>query len=287
MEVNLVRNDYIVKRLSEVPDIDLSVLQLSLSERALDYFCFKDISSFKCEFIGSYYKKNFVNLRCFDLLLQIPSELFRNNKYNNLESLLNRNSRIIQDFLDISTTFKSTINNGYNEINFNNTTIRIIPSCYQYYNSTEFFVFIDPEHKKLNTLLHPLGSYLRYTIHQQTKNNKITELSKLIRMWRDRQNLIWNGHNMDKWILSFIREWTKNNDLYCYHDYMVLEFFIYLIKRTEKNFFYSYLFKENLYPIVAIKNDVEKSLKLIYEAVNSLKQGDKSNSSLIWSSLIG
>jgi hypothetical protein len=195
--------------------------QLNADFRALD-------SKFANRFyVGSYGRGTAIpSVSDVDVLYELPAALYP--RYNSYEG--NGQSALLAAVrASLQRTYPSSAVAGDGQvvaINFDdNTRFEVLPA---FFNTASKYTFADANGGGSWRECNPKQEMEFFATRNAACNANLVELSRMVRAWRDCNNVPMRGMLIDTLTYQFIESWAHRKQAYFYYDLMTRDFFAFL-----------------------------------------------------------
>lgn len=186
-----------------------------------------------------------------DLLLELPVSVYHQyNAYsgNKQSSLLNAVRSAIR------TTYKTSDVFGDGQVVVvafdDGVTYEVLPA---FVNTEGGYTFADANGGGAWRACKPKQEMESFAQRNRDCNGNLVELARMVRAWRDRNNVPMNGMLIDTLAYQFIGGWQHRDKSYVYYDYLTRDFFGYLAAQPAAQSYWlapgsgSYVYRKGLF----------------------------------------
>lgn len=170
-----------------------------------------------------------------DLLVELPASVY--HQYNGYAG--NKQSSFLSAVRSaIQTTYPSSSISGDGQvvvISFtDNVTYEVLPA---FLGDKGGYIFADTNNGGSWRSCWPKQEMTAFAERDAACNKNLVELSRMVRAWRDTNNVPMNGMLIDTFAYQFINTWPYREKSYLYYDYMTRDFFNFLANQnTEQTY---------------------------------------------------
>lgn len=178
-------------------------------------------------YVGSYGRcTDNIEVSDIDLLVILPSSVYTqydNYRYNGQSALLQavKNS--------ISNTYSQTkmrADGQVVQVEFSDMTFEVVP-CFEYSDGT--FCYPDTNGGGSWRTMNPRAEIRAIQSRNQETNQNMSALSRMIRSWKNYNNVSIKGITIDILAHRFLRDYQYKSNTSVYYDYLTRDFFAYLM----------------------------------------------------------
>lgn len=178
-------------------------------------------------YVGSYGRcTDNIEVSDIDLLVILPSSVYTqydNYRYNGQSALLQavKNS--------ISNTYSQTkmrADGQVVQVEFSDMTFEVVP-CFEYSDRT--FCYPDTNGGGSWRTMNPRAEIRAIQSRNQETNQNMSALSRMIRSWKNYNNVSIKGITIDILAHRFLRDYQYKSNTSVYYDYLTRDFFAYLM----------------------------------------------------------
>lgn len=178
-------------------------------------------------YVGSYGRcTDNIDVSDIDLLVILPWSVY--NQYNNYR--YNGQSALLQAVKNsISSTYKQTkmrADGQVVQVEFTDMTFEVVP-CFEYSDGT--FCYPDTNGGGTWRTMNPRAEITAVQSHNKETNQNMSALSRMVRSWKDYNNVSIKGVTIDILVHRFLRDYQYKSNSSVYYDYMTRDFFAYLM----------------------------------------------------------
>lgn len=178
-------------------------------------------------YVGSYGRSTAIpSVSDVDLLYELPSELYArfNGHAGNGQSALLAYVRA-----SIKKTYSITEIGGDGQVvvlRFDDgVKFEVLPA---FLNTEGGYTFADTNNGGSWRSCKPKQELAAFSTRNSACNGNLVELARMVRAWRDRNNVSMSGMLIDTLAYQFIDGWTYKDKSYVYYDWMTRDFFSFL-----------------------------------------------------------
>lgn len=182
-------------------------------------------------YVGSYGRGTATHLSDIDILVILPKETYEridNRQGNKQSSLLQELKEVLQKTYSTSHLKSDGQVVG---INFSDgINFEIIPV---FEKTDGSFLYPDTNYGGSWKTTNPKLEINEMNYYNKLTNGNLKNLCKMIREWKEKNNVDMSGYAIDTLAYNFIKEWEYKEKSYIYYDWMTRDFFKYLSEQTE------------------------------------------------------
>lgn len=178
-------------------------------------------------YVGSYGRcTDNIEVSDIDLLVILPSSVYTqydNYRYNGQSALL----QAVKNF--ISNTYSQTkmrADGQVVQVEFSDMTFEVVP-CFEYSDGT--FCYPDTNGGGSWRTMNPRAEIRAIQSRNQETNQNMSALSRMIRSWKNYNNVSIKGITIDILAHRFLRDYQYKSNTSVYYDYLTRDFFAYLM----------------------------------------------------------
>lgn len=178
-------------------------------------------------YVGSYGRcTDNIDVSDIDLLVILPWSVY--NQYNNYR--YNGQPALLQAVKNsISSTYKQTkmrADGQVVQVEFTDMTFEVVP-CFEYSDGT--FCYPDTNGGGTWRTMNPRAEITAVQSRNKETNQNMSALSRMVRSWKDYNNVSIKGVTIDILVHRFLRDYQYKSNSSVYYDYMTRDFFAYLM----------------------------------------------------------
>lgn len=188
-------------------------------------------------YVGSYGRcTDNIDVSDIDLLVILPWSVF--DQYNNYR--YNGQSALLQAVKNsIYSTYKQTkmrADGQVVQVEFTDMTFEVVP-CFEYTDGT--FCYPDTNGGGTWRTMNPRAEIAAVQLRNKETNQNMSALSRMVRSWKDYNNVSIKGVTIDILVHRFLKDYTYKSNSSVYYDYMTRDFFAFLmnIPTTQSSYF--------------------------------------------------
>lgn len=231
----------------------------------LDYYNSDSITNYSL-YVGSYGRGTEIFTSDIDMIVQLPYDTYV--KFNNYSS--NGQSALLQEVKEVlKKTYSTSFLKGDGQvigINFSDgINFEIVPA---FINNDKSYTYPDSNDGGKWRTTDPRKEIEAMNLRNKDTNKNLKRLCRMIRSWKNENNVSMSGILIDTLAYKFIDNWEYKDKSYTYYDWMSRDFFKYL-KEIDKSQSYwlapgsnRYVYKNNNFQSKA-SEAYEKSLEAI------------------------
>ncbi len=183
-------------------------------------------------YVGSMGRGTAINGKSdIDMLMRLPADTYR--KYNAYKT--NGQSALLQDVKkSIAVTYPSTEIGGDGQVvvvKFSDMKFEVLPV---FLNSEGNYIYPDSNDGGKWRITNPVAEIDAINESNKTYNNKTKHLSKMMRAWKQKNNVPIPGILIDTLAYNFMPTWKYNDKSYLYYDFMTRDFLKYLSEQNSE-----------------------------------------------------
>lgn len=179
-------------------------------------------------YVGSYGRcTDNIDVSDIDLLVILPWSVY--TQYNNYRS--NGQSALLQavknSILNTYSQTKMRADGQVVQVEFSGMTFEVVP-CFEYSDGT--FCYPDTNDGGSWRTMNPRAEIAAVQSRNQETNHNMSALSRMMRSWKDYNNVSIKGITIDILVHRFLRDYQYKSSSSVYYDYMTRDFFAYLME---------------------------------------------------------
>lgn len=185
---------------------------------------------------GSYGRGTDIHTSDIDLLVRLPYATYE--KYNNYSS--NGQSALLQAVKEsIEKTYPSykRADGQVVKIDFTDGTSYEIVPCF-INKDQESYTYPDTNNGGSWQTTNPKAEIKAFNELNKSSNKNLKRLCRMIRAWKNKHNVQMSGYLIDTLCYRFMQNWSYSDKSYIYYDWMVRDFFEFLIEQSDKTYWY-------------------------------------------------
>lgn len=235
---------------------------------------------------GSYGRGTDIYTSDIDLLMILPYSYYE--KYNNYKS--NGQSALLQAVKEsIEKTYKSykRADGQVVKVDFTDGISYEIVPCFLN-NDKESYTYPDTNGGGSWKTTNPKAEIKAFNEMNRESNKNLKRLCRMMRAWKNKNNVQMSGYLIDTLCYRFMQNWSYKKESYLYYDWMVRDFFDFLINQSQSN---SYWFVPGSNRKITSTHSFEyKAKQAKNTALNAIKyqiDGYEYSAKLEWRNIFG
>lgn len=182
---------------------------------------------------GSYGRGTDIYTSDIDLLMILPYSYYE--KYNNYKS--NGQSALLQAVKEsIENTYKSykRADGQVVKVDFTDGISYEIVPCFLN-DDNESYTYPDTNGGGSWKTTNPKAEIKAFNAMNKESNKNLKRLCRMMRAWKNKNNVQMSGYLIDTLCYRFMQIWSHKKESYLYYDWMVRDFFDFLINQLQSN----------------------------------------------------
>lgn len=222
-------------------------------------------------YLGSYGRGTAIKrISDIDMAFILPYSVYE--KYDDYKS--NGQSALLQEVKDsILKTYSTTEVGGDGQVvvvEFTDMIFEVLP-CFE--NEDDSFTYPDSNNGGSWETCNPRAEIEAINDYASEYGNKVKDLAKMARSWREENNVPISGILIDTLVMNFIKGWQYNDKSYLYYDLMTRDFMEYLSEQEDKQY---WLAKGSNRKVERTGNFEAKAKKAYNKAKEAIEYEEKS-----------
>ncbi len=187
-------------------------------------------------YVGSYGRGTAIHVSDIDILFILPPYYY--NKYNAYVS--NGQSALLQAIKNaLLITYPNTKISGDGQVvqvSFSDDVQFEIVPCFALDNG--IFKYPDTHYGGSWKITNPRAEITTINHLNQTTKNNLKQLCRMIRAWKDQNDVTMCGLLIDTMAYRFLKDWPYNKKGHLYYDWMIRDFFKFLSEQDDNHDFW-------------------------------------------------
>lgn len=182
---------------------------------------------------GSYGRGTDIYTSDIDLLMILPYSYYE--KYNNYKH--NGQSALLQAVKEsIENTYKSykRADGQVVKVDFTDGISYEIVPCFLN-DDNESYTYPDTNGGGSWKTTNPKAEIKAFNEMNKESNKNLKRLCRMMRAWKNKNNVQMSGYLIDTLCYRFMQNWSHKKESYLYYDWMVRDFFDFLINQSQSN----------------------------------------------------
>ncbi len=182
-------------------------------------------------YVGSYGRGTAIHVSDIDMLYIMPWNYY--TKYDSYNG--NGQSALLQAVKNsIARTYWNTEIGGDGQVvkvEFSDGVVFEVVPCFEYSNGS--FCYPDTHNGGSWKITNPRPEISSINDLNKRTNKNLKRLCRMIRAWKDKNNVPMGGLLVDTFAYRFLKDWNYNDKSYVYYDWMTRDFFKYLSEQDD------------------------------------------------------
>jgi len=237
-------------------------------------------------YVGSYGRDTDIHVSDVDMLFWLPYSIYE--KYNKYTG--NGQSALLQAVRNsIQKTYNTTYIKADGQViglNFTDGICFEIVPCFV--NKDDSFTFPDSNNGGNWKITNPKPEIKAINDKNQEWNKNLKRLCRMIRAWKDVNDVPMGGLLIDTFAHNFLKSWEYKDKSYMYYDWMVRDFFKYLKEQNQEQSYWlavgsnQYIWRKGKFEPKA-----SKAYNTVLEAIKHEEAKQEYSANLKWREVFG
>ena len=239
-------------------------------------------------YVGSYGRNTAVNSTSdFDILFQLPSSIYY--RFNSYESY--GQSALLQDVKSkLLLSYPSTRLKADGQVIIipfsDGMKFELVPAFL--HSNGRQFIYPDSNNCGSWKTTDPKSEQETMAAMNQATNGNLIRLCRMVRAWKNKNNVPIDGILIDTLAYNFISQWEYNKESYLYYDWMSRDFFQYLSNiDSNRSYWYAPGSNRHVYNSGNFQFKAKQAYDKAQEAIEDEKSGYKALAKSEWRDIYG
>lgn len=234
---------------------------------------------------GSYGRGTDIHTSDIDLLVRLPYSTYE--KYNNYSS--NGQSALLQAVKEsIGKTYPSykRADGQVVKIDFTDGTSYEIVPCFLNQDQ-ESYTYPDTNYGGSWKTTNPKAEIRAFNELNKSSNKNLKRLCRMIRAWKNKHSVQMSGYLIDTLCYRFMQNWEHRTESYFYYDWMIRDFFDFLIRQSEQEYWYTPGSNRRISSPINFAYKAKQAKERALKAIQYEREGYQYSSNKEWREIFG